>query len=184
MRSIGTLSDVAGNRATDPDAPQTERQRIEALEKRVTTLELLLNDVMHHLDTPKKTETKTSASTPQRKTKTTPKQNSKPKSNPKQKTTPKQKTKPKSPKQKQKTKQPWDDPKRLADISALADRILSDPRGEALTKAETVSHFDVNTKLAGQTLAWLVATGKMSMESPAPTPDDPDPKKIFCLKRG
>ena len=29
MRSIGTLSDVAGNRATDPDAPQTERQRIE-----------------------------------------------------------------------------------------------------------------------------------------------------------
>ena len=174
MRSIGTLADVAGNRSTDPDAPQTERQRIAALEKRVSTLELLLNDVMHHLDNPKKTETKTSASTPERKTKPKPKQPSKPQPKPK----------PKSPNPKQKPKQPWDDPQRKNDISALADRILSDPRGEALTKAEVVSHFDVNTKLAGQTLAWLVMKGKMSMESPAPTPDDPDPKKIFCLKRG
>ena len=180
MKSIGTLSDVAGNRATDPDAPQTERQRIEALEKRVATLELLLNDVMHHIDNPKKTETKTSASTPERKTKTTPKPPSKPKSNPKQKTTPKQKPKPKSPKQK--TPQPWDDPQRLAEISALADRILAETSLASLTKAETVSRFAVDSKLAGQTLAWLVMKGKMSMLSPEPTQDDPDPKKTFRLK--
>ena len=58
MRSVGTLADVAGRRRTDPDAPATESERITALEKRVATLELLLNDVMHQLDNPKKTQTK------------------------------------------------------------------------------------------------------------------------------
>ena len=166
MRSIGTLADVAGSRATDPDEPQNESQRITALEKRVSTLELLLNDVMHQLDAPKKTETKTSASTPQRKTKNTPKQPSKPKS--------------RFPKQKH--KHPWDDPQRLAEISALADRILSDTRVGSLTKAETVDRFAVDSKLAGQTLAWLVMKGKMSMRTPEPTTDDPDPKNIFTVK--
>lgn len=155
MRSIGRLADVVGSRRTDPDAPQTERERITALEKRVATLELLLNDVMHQLDHPQKTQTKTSASTPPRETK---------------------------PKQPQKPKQPWDEPERLAEISALADRILAETRLASLTKAETVSRFGVDSKLAGQTLAWLVMKGKMSMESPEPTQDDPDPKKIFRLK--
>ena len=165
MRSLGTLADVAGSRRTDPDAPATESERITALEKRVATLEGLLNDVMHQLNHPKETQTKTSASTPQRETK--PKQQSKPKSKPQPK-----------------PKQPWDDPERLAEISALADRILAETRLASLTKAETVARFGVDSKLAGQTLAWLVMKGKMSMESPEPTQDDPDPKKIFRLKRG
>ena len=167
MRSLGTLADVAGSRRTDPDAPATESERITALEKRVATLEGLLNNVMHQLDTPQKTQTKTSASTPPRETKPKPKQQSKPKSKPQPK-----------------PKQPWDDPERLAEISALADHILAETRLASLTKAETVARFGVDSKLAGQTLAWLVMKGKMSMESPEPTQDDPDPKKIFSVKRG
>ena len=173
MRSIGRLADVVGSRRTDPDAPQTERERITALEKRVATLELLLNDVMHQLDHPKETQTKTSASTPQRETNPKPKQPSKPKSKPQQKH---------KPKPQQKHKQSWDDPERLTEISALADRILAETSLASLTKAETVSRFGVDSKLAGQTLAWLVMKGKMSMLSPEPTQDDPDPKKIFRLK--
>jgi len=174
MRSLGRLSDVAGSRVIDPDAPESENERITALERRVSTLELLLNDVMHQLDKPSQTSTptKTSASTPQRKNKPKPQQPS-----------PQRKNKP-SPEKKQPQKQPWDDPQRLAEISELADRILSDISSDGLTKAETVERFQVDSKLAGQTLAWLVATGKMKMQTPAPTQDNPDAKNVFSLKSG
>lgn len=171
MRSLGRLSDIAGSRVIDPDEPESENERITALERRVSTLELLLNDVMHQLDKPSQTSAppKTSASTPQQKNKPKPQQ-----------TPPQRKNKP-SPEKKKPQKQPWDDPQRLAEISQLADRILA-ANIEALTKAETVDRFDVNTKLAGQTLAWMVMKGKMKMETPKPTKDDPDPKNIFSIK--
>lgn len=148
MRSIGTLSDIAGSRR-EPEVPQTEIERITALEKRVATLERLLNDVTHQLNT---TIPQPSPSA----------------------STPKQKLSPQK-------KHPWDDPDRLAEISELVDRILASEICE-LTKAETASQFKVNTKLAGQTLAWMVKTGKMTMQKPEPTVDDPDPKIVFRVK--
>ena len=166
MKSIGTLSDIAGSRI-EPEGQQTEIERIIALERRVSTLELLLNDVMHQLDTqaPQQPSPNPSASTPKKKK-------------------PPPKSKHKQPHQKQKKQkllQPWENPDRLAEISKLADRILASEICE-ITKAETISQFDVDTKLAGQTLAWMVKTGKMSIESPEPTEDDPDPKKVFRVK--
>lgn len=168
MRSLGTLSEMAGDRVKAPDRPESDTERIIALERRVATLELLLNDVMHHLDTQTQTHTpgKPAASTP------------KPQK-------PKKQHNPKPPKQKKKQKQPqpWDDPHRRAEISQLADRILAETPMDSLTKAEVVSRFAVNTKLAGQTLAWMVKKGKMSMRSGHPTEDDSDPQKIFSIKR-
>ena len=84
---------------------------------------------------------------------------------------------------KSKPKQPWDDPQRLAEISQLADRILAS-NIKALTKAETVERFDVDTKLAGQTLAWMVMKKMMLMQTPKPTEDNPDPKNVFSIKGG
>ena len=161
MKSIGTLSDMAGDRVSDPTTPMTENERLTALEKRVATLEVLLNDVMHQLDKPDtlpKAKANPSASTPKKKKPKTPK-----------------------PKPKKQPPQPWDTPERLQEITALSDRILaSEPR--EFTKAEVVSRFEVTPKLAGQALAWMVKTRKMSMHAPEPTPDDPDPKKIFSIK--
>jgi len=173
MRSLGRLSDIAGSRVIDPDEPESENERITALERRVSTLELLLNDVMHQLDKPSQTSAppKKSASTPQRKNKPKPQQQP-----------PKRKNKP-SPEKKQPQKQPWDDPQRLAEISELADRILA-ANIETLTKAEVVSHFDVDTKLAGQTLAWMVMKKTMRMHTPEATEDNPDPKNVFRIKNG
>ena len=173
MRSIGRLADVVGSRRTDPDAPQTERERITALEKRVATLELLLNDVMHQLDHPQRDSNEnvcihtTTGNQPQ--TQATVETQVEATAKTQAEAT-------------QKHKQSWDDPERLTEISALADRILAETSLASLTKAETVSRFGVDSKLAGQTLAWLVMKGKMSMLSPEPTQDDPDPKKIFRLK--
>lgn len=82
---------------------------------------------------------------------------------------------------KSKAKQPWDDPQRLAEISQLADRILHE--NTPLTKAETAERFNVDTKLAGQTLAWMVMKKTMLMHTPEPTEDNPDPKNIFSPKR-
>lgn len=49
--SLGHLN----NYTTDPETPATSTEaEIEALKKRVGTLELLLNDVMHQLDKPKR----------------------------------------------------------------------------------------------------------------------------------
>ena len=76
---------------------------------------------------------------------------------------------------------PQTDSERLAEISELADRILAS-NIDAVIKAETVEPFSVDTKLAGQTLAWMVMKGRMEMISSEPTQDDPDPKKIFRLK--
>lgn len=173
MRSIGRLADVAGSRHTDPDPQPTEAERITALERRVSTLELLLNDVMHQLDQPSQT------SAPPKKSASTPKTH-KPAPKPQQKQSkPKQQkpTKPKKPKQ----PQPWDNPQRLAEITELGNRILASEKND-FTKAAVVSQFQVNTKLAGQTLAWLVSTGKMKMHTPEPTQADPDPKKIFSIR--
>lgn len=46
-RTLGNLNDFATTPQLDPDT-----DRITALEKRVATLEMLLNDVMHQLDQP------------------------------------------------------------------------------------------------------------------------------------
>ena len=84
---------------------------------------------------------------------------------------------------KNKPKQPWDDPQRLSEIESLANRILASEI-RALTKAETVERFDVDTKLAGQTLAWMVMKKMMQMQTPKPTQDNPDPKNVFRIKNG
>ena len=46
-KKIGSLNDFTTTPQFDPDT-----DRITALEKRVSTLEMLLNDVMHQLDKP------------------------------------------------------------------------------------------------------------------------------------
>jgi len=50
-RSIGTLADV-GASATYRNEESDANAKIEHLERRVSTLELLVNDLMHHLDSP------------------------------------------------------------------------------------------------------------------------------------
>ena len=48
-KSLGSLTNF---QSAPPPPPETETDRITALEKRVSTLEGLLNDVMHQLDKP------------------------------------------------------------------------------------------------------------------------------------
>ncbi len=52
-KSIGTLADV-GASAVYKDEASDANAKIEHLERRVSTLELLVNDLMHHLDSPTK----------------------------------------------------------------------------------------------------------------------------------
>lgn len=59
QRSLGTLSDLVTTPETPPETP--ESHRISELEKRVATLEMLLNDVMHQLDRPQNTPKQTEA---------------------------------------------------------------------------------------------------------------------------
>ena len=47
-KSLGTVQDFTSTPEPDP-----ETDKLEALEKRITTLEVLLNDIMHQLDQPK-----------------------------------------------------------------------------------------------------------------------------------
>ena len=164
---IGNIDNLISKKSPPPKRVPSP---IEVLEGRVATLESALATLIEEVTTlralverlekiPPKAE-----ATPKRKT-----EKPKPAASPPPKAA------------KSKPKQPWDDPQRLAEISQLADRILAS-QIRALTKAETVERFDVDTKLAGQTLAWMVKIGKMSMESPEPTEGDPDPKKVFRVK--
>ena len=51
MKSIGTLADITTSPQVDPKPDNTQAQ-IDTLTRRVSTLENLLADVMHHLDQP------------------------------------------------------------------------------------------------------------------------------------
>ena len=63
MRSLGKLSDMQAS--TEPETDDLKNE-LDALKKRVATLEMLLNDVMHQLDTPsKQPKTKPKAKTKQ-----------------------------------------------------------------------------------------------------------------------
>lgn len=161
---MGDISNLISKRKP---APKKIPSRIEMLESRVATLEsgmaTLIKEVsalraaVESLEkTPLKATPKTKPEKPKPAAPPPPKEN------------------------KGKPKQPWDNPERLAEISQLADRILA--ANTPLTKAETAERFDVDTKLAGQTLAWMVMQKTMLMHTPEPTEDNPDPKNVFSPK--
>ena len=58
MKSLGMIADVSGSAYTAPSKSISDTERITQLERRVATLEILLNDVMHHLDNPSKSKPK------------------------------------------------------------------------------------------------------------------------------
>ena len=102
-KTLGSLENFA---ASPP--PETETDRITSLEKRVSTLEGLLNDVMHQLDKPN-TQPKS-------------KMNGKPKA---------QKSKPPTPKPKK------DTPKKTAPSEILTALLKQKPHSRAEMEAET-----------------------------------------------
>lgn len=164
---IGNISSLISKKSPPPKRVPS---RIEILEGRVRTLESALATLIK--------EVRALRAAVERLEKTPPKATPQTKPEKPQPAAPPPKT------AKSKPKQPWDDPQRLAEISELADRILVSSNIESLTKAEVVSHFDVDTKLAGQTLAWMVMKKTMRMHTPEPTEDNPDPKNVFSAKSG
>lgn len=167
---MGDISNLISKRKP---APKKNPSRIEMLESRVATLESGMATLIKELtalraavERLEKNPLKENNATPNTKTEK-----------------PKPAAAPPPNAAKSKPKQPWDDPQRLSEIESLADRILASEI-RALTKAETVERFDVDTKLAGQTLAWMVMQKMMLMHTPEATEDNPDPKNVFRIKNG
>ena len=122
-KSLGSLDNFATTPHFEPDA-----DRITALEKRVATLELLLNDVMHQLDKPD-TQPKS-------------KQNGKPKENGKPKA---QKSKPPTPKPKK------DTPKKTPPSEILPALLKQKPHSRAEMEAET----GMDTEAIRKCVIWM-----------------------------
>ena len=170
--SLGTLSNYVSTPEHE-ETPDNVFERVNKLERRIATLEGLLNDVMHQIDDPVRDQNLNGNKSHVK---------SKPKTNPKSK--PKQKSKPKKPKGKAKgkfTAQFTD--AQMAEINANKDAVkaLFDDR-ESLTKQEAVALLDLDAKIIGRVLSVLVSESHISMTKPEPTPENVDPKVIFTRK--
>ena len=122
-KSLGSLSNFTSTPQLDPDP-----DRITALEKRVATLELLLNDVMHQLDQPE-TQLKS-------------KLNGKPKGNGKPKA---QKSKPPTPEPKK------EKPKKTPPSEILTALLKQKPHSRAEMEAET----GMDTEAIRKCVTWM-----------------------------
>ena len=168
--SLGNLNNYALH--TPMPEPDNVYERVEKLERRVATLEGLLNDVMHQIDNPVRNQSfrKPSAS------------NGKPQS----KSKPQHPSKPKKVKAKGKGKQAFGShftDTQMAEIKAHKDTVKAlFEDGESLTKQAAVERLDLDAKIIGRVLAVLAADGVLSMEKPKPTEETPDPKVIFTRK--
>ena len=125
-KSLGSLQDFATTPHFESDA-----ERITALEKRVTTLELLLNDVMHQIDKPDQQPKS--------------KMNGKPKGNGK---TNVQRSKTPTP-------QPKNKPKKTPPSEIITALLKQEPRSRAEIESETGMDTEQITKCIG----WMKKQG-------------------------
>lgn len=136
-KSLGSLENFAtrtdthietGPRPSETPHFESEADRITALEKRVATLELLLNDVMHQLDTPD--------TQPKSKVNGKPKGNGKPKA---------QKSKPPTPKPKK------DTPKKTPPSEILTALLKQKPHSRSEIEAAT----GMDTEAVRKCVIWM-----------------------------
>lgn len=187
--NIGDISNLISKSAPKPPKAPS---RIEVLETRVETLETALKTVVKEL-TALRAEVKGLSLS---KAKASPKTDAKPPSAEPPKPPPKATPKPDAPPDaaatppeknsaKRKHKNLWDDPEILQELQACRQRLLEHLKtvGET-TKQGCADALSINPRLAGRTLSYMVTVKKdIQMISPPKTEADPDPKKIFRLKK-
>lgn len=168
---IGDISNLISKSGSRSQSLPKELSRIDILEDRVARLEVALEGVVKELTAlraavQRKPESPTPKAIPTEVSKT-------PASEPKP-----------PPKKKRKLVQPWDNPNIRRDLEACRPKILELLRdGAEITKAGCAETLDIDATLAGRTLSYLMTqTKEITMISPPPTQDDPDPKKRFRLK--
>lgn len=81
--------------------------------------------------------------------------------------------------------EPWDNPEIRKDIETCRPKILALlSNGAEITKQGCAEALGIDASLAGRTLSYMMTVKKeITMISPPPTQDDPDPKKRFRLKQ-
>ena len=172
---IGNINNLISPKSSAPNPKKPSR--IEVLEGRVATLESALQKVVKELTALRETiESQRS-----------PKETATPKATAKQEAkSPSEETPPPPPKKvsKRPASAPWDNKEICQELEACRPRVraLLETQHE-ITKQGCADALGIAASLAGRTLSYMMTqSNEITMISPPPTENDPDPKKRFRLK--